>query len=68
MIGYIPLAITAYVLNGLAILVNKHLLATAIPKPLAYVFYVTLTSFVGLLALPWSHRPDLAGFALDSLS
>lgn len=66
--NHIPFTLTAYFLNALAVLTNKFLLNKTIPDPLIYVFYISLVSFLAILALPFTHIPSLEVFTTASFS
>ncbi len=73
MIDYIYVAVTAYVLNAVSVLISKVLLTKTIKHPLSYVFYISATSLVVFLALPYlwikhTPSPDLWTVTLASLS
>lgn len=44
------------------------MLQKAIPDPLVYIFYISLVSFLAVLAIPFTHIPTLTTFNLASLS
>jgi len=66
--NYLPFAILAYFFNGIAVLIDKFLLTAKFKDPLAYIFYISLFSFVILLLLPLTHVPNLFVFILASIS
>lgn len=66
--SHLPFAITAYLLNALAVLVDKFLLTKRIPDPLIYIFYFSIFSLLAFLLLPLTHPPSLSVWALASLS
>lgn len=66
--SYLPVTILAYLLNSIAVIIDKFLLNKAIPNPLTYVFYISMFSLVMLLALPFTHLPSIPIFVLASLS
>lgn len=65
---YLPISILAFVLNGIAVTVDKFLLVRVIPDPLFYVFYFSLVSFLAVLALPFTHIPTTEVLILSSTS
>lgn len=66
--NYIPVSIIAYLLNAFSVLTNKFLLTKSIPHPISYVFYISASSLIVLVALPFTHIPSSQVFALLSLS
>lgn len=66
--SHLPFTLTAYLFNALAVLTNKFLLNKTIPDPLIYVFYISLVSFLAVLAIPFTSIPTLQVFSLASLS
>lgn len=66
--SHLPFTLLAYFLNALAVLANKFLLTKTISEPLVYVFYISLVSFLAVLALPFTRTPSLTVFHLASLS
>lgn len=66
--SHLPFTILAYLLNGVAVLVDKFLLTKAIPDPLIYVFYFSLVSLVVLFILPFVPNPGMFVFILASIS
>lgn len=66
--NYLIFTVLAYFLNSIAVSIDKFLLVRAIPKPLTYIFYISLISMIALLLIPFTTRPSPAVFALASLS
>ncbi len=66
--SHLPFTLTAYLFNAIAVLTNKFLLNKTIPDPLIYVFYISLVSFLAVLAIPFTSIPTLQVFSLASLS
>ena len=66
--NHLPFSITAYLLNGVAVTVDKFLLSKHIPDPLVYVFYFSLVSLVGLLLIPFAQVPSTPVILIASLS
>src|SRR3990172_3262045 len=66
--SHLPFTISAYFLNALAVLTSKFLLSRIIPDPLIYIFYISLFSFLAVLAIPFTKIPTVEVFALASLS
>lgn len=65
---YLPISILAFILNGIAVTVDKFLLSKVIPDPLFYVFYFSLISCLAIFALPFTHIPSFEVFILSSIS
>lgn len=57
--SYLPFAILAYLLNSLAVTIDKILLVRSIPNPLTYIFYISAFSLLILLALPFTYQPSV---------
>ncbi len=66
--SHIPLAITAYFLNGIAVLVDKALLTKHVTNPLTLVFYFSAFSAVALVFAPFLPVPTFYVFLLASTS
>lgn len=66
--SHLPFTLTAYLFNALSVLTNKFLLSKTIPDPAVYVFYISLVSFLAVLAIPFTHIPTIAIFNLASAS
>lgn len=66
--SYIPVAISAYLLNSLSVLTDKFLLSKRIPDPLTYIFYISVLSLIALVLLPFTTTPSHSVFALASFS
>lgn len=66
--NYLPFALLAYLLNAVAVTVDKFLLAGAVPNPLAYVFYISAVSLFAVILLPLTHIPSFEVFNLASAS
>ena len=66
--SYLPFAILSYLLNSIALTVDKFLLTKTIPDPLIYIFYFSVVSFLSFFALPFTNLPTLPVFALASTS
>lgn len=56
--SFLPIAIVAYIFNAGSILVDKILIKTAIPRPLAYTFYVNILQLLAVFLIPF-------GFTLE---
>lgn len=65
---YLPVSILAFILNGIAVTVDKFLLSKVIPDPLYYIFYFSLVSFLAVFALPFTHLPNTDVLILASVS
>jgi uncharacterized membrane protein len=50
---WLYLALLAYFINAVAFIIDKHLLASSIPKPFAYAFGVSLLSILSLVLIPF---------------
>lgn len=66
--AHLPFTLLAYFFNSLAVLTNKFLLQKSIPDPLVYIFYISLVSFLAVLAIPLTKIPTIEVFNLASLS
>lgn len=66
--NHLPFTLLAYFFNALSVLSSKFLLQKAIPDPLIYIFYISLVSFLAVLAIPFTHTPTLEVFNLASAS
>ena len=47
------IALTAYFLNAIAFVIDKHLLSAPILRPISYAFWVAILSFVAIVLLPF---------------
>lgn len=65
---YLPISIIAFILNGIAVTVDKFLLNKVIPDPLLYIFYFSLISFLAVFALPFTSIPEPTTLVLASIS
>ncbi len=50
---WLYLALLAYFINAIAFIIDKHLLSSYIPKPLAYAFGVSLLSILAVVLIPF---------------
>lgn len=66
--SYLPIALLAYLLNSIAVTIDKFLLVRSIPNPLTYIFYISIFSLLILAALPFTHFPSFLVFLLASSS
>lgn len=66
--NHLPFTLTAYFFNALSVLTNKFLLNKTIPDPLIYIFYISLVSFLAVLAIPFTRIPTFEVFEAASLS
>lgn len=57
--NYLPFALLAYLLNGIALTVDKFLLVKHIPNPLTYIFYFSAISLIALIFLPFVQLPPI---------
>ncbi len=65
---YLPISILAFILNGVAVTVDKFLLTKVIPDPLFYIFYFSLVSCLAVFLLPFTHVPGNEVIILASTS
>lgn len=65
---YLIISIFAFILNGIAVTIDKFLLSKVIPDPLYYIFYFSLLSFLAVFAIPFTYIPSLEVFLLSSVS
>lgn len=65
---YLPFALSAYFLNGIAVLTDKYLLTNKVTNPLIYIFYISFFSLFILILSPFVKTPDIASFVLASIS
>ena len=65
---FLPVSIIAYILNGASILANKFLVTKKIPHPLSFVFYISISSLIILVAIPFTKHPDPYTFFVLSVS
>lgn len=66
--NFLPIATLAYLLNAIAVTIDKFLLSSSVRNPLAYVFYISLASLLALLLFPFTHIPETLVFILASIS
>jgi len=67
--SYILAAISAYILNGIAVLTDKFLLTKKVPHPISYVFYISVVSLIALVLLPFAPTiPSVSVIVLVSVS
>lgn len=66
--SYLPFTLLAYLLNSLAVTIDKFLLVKSIPNPLTYIFYISAVSLLILVALPLTHYPSSLVLLLASTS
>ena len=66
--SHLPFTLIAYLFNAFSVLTNKFLLNKVIPDPLIYIFYISLFSFLAVLALPFTKIPTLQVLILASSS
>lgn len=65
---YLPISILAFILNGIAVTLDKFLLARVIPDPLFYIFYFSLVSCLAVFTIPFTHIPNAEVLILSSIS
>lgn len=67
---WLTLAVLAYLLTAVAFVIDKYLLATPIPKPFSYAFWVAILSTPVLLLIPFFdiHLPSLSYFTVSFIS
>jgi len=65
---YLPISILAFMLNGVAVTIDKVLLVKVVPDPLLYIFYFSLISFLAVLLLPFTNTPSMEVLMLSSSS
>lgn len=66
--NHLPFTLAAYFFNAVSVFSSKFLLNKAIPDPLVYIFYISLISFLAILALPFTKAPTLEVFMIASFS
>lgn len=66
--SYLPFTILAYLLNSIAVTIDKFLLVGRIPNPLTYIFYINAFSLLMLTVLPLTRVPSPLVFLLASVS
>lgn len=66
--NHLPFTLLAYFFNALSVLSSKFMLNKTIPNPLIYIFYISLISLLGILAIPFTKIPNLETFILASSS
>lgn len=54
--SFLPISILAYALNGGAVVIDKILLNTFLPKPAIYTFYISILGLISLLLLPFGFQ------------
>jgi len=58
---WLPITIIAYLLNSIAIVIDKSLLKKSIPEPIVYTFFVTMLGLLALVLIPFGfYYPGLA--------
>ncbi len=50
---WLYLALIAYFINAIAFIIDKHLLSSSIPRPLAYAFGVSILSVLAVFLIPF---------------
>ncbi len=66
--NYLPLTITAYLLNSMSVLIDKVILTKNIGHPLTYIFYISAFSLIALVVIPFAPYPSMETFFLTSAS
>lgn len=66
--SHLPFTLLAYLLNSIAVTVDKFLITRHISDPILYIFYFSVVSLLALLLLPFTHIPTLSVFLLASTS
>ncbi len=66
--SYLPFALLAYLLNSIAVLIDKFQLSKTIRNPFVYVFYISALSLLALVVLPLAQMPSWQALGLASLS
>lgn len=66
--NYLIIAVSAYLLNALAVTIDKILLVRRLPNPAVYVFYISVFSMVVLLGIPFTSFPPIKVFLVGSAS
>ncbi len=51
--SFLAIAILGYILNGGAVVIDKILLNTSLPKPTIYTFYISMLGLLAILLLPF---------------
>ena len=66
--NYLPFAVLAYLLNSIAVTVDKFLLTRVIPDPLIYIFYFSLVNLLAVLFIPFVALPGYFVLVFASIS
>lgn len=66
--NYLLIAISAYLLNAVAVTIDKILLVKRLPNPALYVFYISVFSLVVLPGAPFTSFPEIEVFLIASTS
>ncbi len=66
--NYLVLATIAYLLNAVAITIDKILLVKRLPNPALYVFYISVFSLIVFFGIPFATFPDQWAFINGSIS
>lgn len=66
--SHLPFTITAYLLNGIGVTIDKLLLAKHIPDPLVYIFYFSLVSVLAIILTPFVSMPSVEVIFISSVS
>ncbi len=69
MITFLPIAILAYALNGVSLVIDKSLIKQSIPNPLVYTFYVSFLQILVVFLIPFGFKFSWdSGFYLAVIS
>ncbi len=68
MIGFLPIAIIAYALNGGSVIIDKILLNKSIPNPFIYTFYISILGLLAIFLIPFGVIPEPAPLILAVFS
>lgn len=66
---FLPIALSAYILNGFSLLIDKSLVDTSIKSPFVYTFYIGILSLAVLILLPFGfYIPSTVALVFSVLS
>lgn len=66
--SHLPFTLTAYLLNAVAVTIDKYIITQKINHPLVYVFYFSIFSCLALFLIPFTKLPNLNVLFLASSS
>lgn len=66
--NHLPFTLTAYILNGIGVTIDKLLLTKHIPDPLVYIFYFSLVSLLAIFLTPFVSVPSIEVIIISSFS